>query len=661
MKLLPFVALGICLVTTLCQAAPKVLLAQAQPNKIAQVKAGTLKTAHASWWGFDKADSTEALQNAINSGVPKLIVDNMGSDWIIGKPLHLVSNQTIIFEDGVVIQAKKDAFHKKNDSLFNGNKINNFALIGKGNATFRMRRADYDNPKLYSKAEWRMGIKLVDCSDVIIRGLSITETGGDGLYLGASRNGYNHNVLIENCHFDNNYRLGMAVISAENLMIRNCTFNATLGTNPNSGIDFEPNHAGQRLVNIVVEDSVFNDSTKGDGIHFFLSNLDGDSKPISITFNRCRIKGNARGMLSTTIRGKETSNLLQGTITLNNCYFDHNQVQLRNASIDSVRYFFNGCIVDYSGELANDESPIRLKATDSKSNNVTIGGINFDQTVVIGNEQMPISMQLQRGVSVSDQITGTLNVKVNGQVEPFDLVAFVKAEQVYADKVNSLEFAAIDLSKLQVPAQDSVREGNSSLYLQGAFTFLQYAEKGQVITVNFRAIESYDRDTVVELQGVNGKKIASYKLPLNNKFFPITFTAEETGLYRFVRKSTFSQRIDINSSHRGNGILADNTVRFLTPEGRIYFQVPAGVKEFTISVSTGSPADVALLNAQGREVEHHNNITSLQLFTGSRIDASKSEIWSLKSANAVWLTGITLYDPLVPILSTNPATMLLEK
>ena len=100
-SLLLFVALGS--LTAGCSAAPtpapKVLLAQADTSKIAQVKAGTLKTANASWWGFDKDDATDCLQNAINSGVPKLIVDNTGSDWIINKPLTLVSNQEIDFAD----------------------------------------------------------------------------------------------------------------------------------------------------------------------------------------------------------------------------------------------------------------------------------------------------------------------------------------------------------------------------------------------------------------------------------------------------------------------------------------------------------------------------------------------------------------------------------
>jgi hypothetical protein len=46
-----------------------------QQQAIDDVRAGKLKVAHASWWGFDSVDATAALQAAINSGVPKLVVD----------------------------------------------------------------------------------------------------------------------------------------------------------------------------------------------------------------------------------------------------------------------------------------------------------------------------------------------------------------------------------------------------------------------------------------------------------------------------------------------------------------------------------------------------------------------------------------------------------
>src|SRR5690606_648885 len=99
----------------------------------------------------------------------------------------------------------------------------------------------------------------------------------------------------------------------------------------------------------------------------------------------------------------------------------------------------------------------------------------------------------------------------------------------------------------------------------------------------------------------------------------------------------------------------------LPMEGRVYFQVPAGVKDVTLSVFSDASVDVALLNAQGQEVERHNQISGTQLFTAQRSDASQSEIWSLDISHAVWAAAIKMYAPLVPVISTNPQTLLLEK
>ncbi|HPO38138.1 MAG TPA: hypothetical protein PL176_09030, partial [Kiritimatiellia bacterium] len=64
-------------------------------EQVARVMDGTLKEARASWWGFDPQESTAALQAAIRSRVPRLIVDNMGAPWITDR-LTGVSDQEIV-------------------------------------------------------------------------------------------------------------------------------------------------------------------------------------------------------------------------------------------------------------------------------------------------------------------------------------------------------------------------------------------------------------------------------------------------------------------------------------------------------------------------------------------------------------------------------------
>ena len=53
----------------------------------------------ASQWGFHAENATECLQKAIDSGAPKILVDNMGKDWIVDK-IHLRSDLELTFADG---------------------------------------------------------------------------------------------------------------------------------------------------------------------------------------------------------------------------------------------------------------------------------------------------------------------------------------------------------------------------------------------------------------------------------------------------------------------------------------------------------------------------------------------------------------------------------
>lgn len=637
--------------------------ANVQTEKIAAVKSGALKTANASWWGFQAEDATECLQQAIDSKVPRLVIDNTGSDWIINKPLKLVSNQEIVFEEGVVVQAKKGAFTGTNDSLLLGQNVENVSLIGKNGATLRMQRDDYANPKLYKKAEWRHGISFIDSKNIVLRGLTVKETGGDGLYLGAGTSGYNENVLVEDMVFDSNYRLGMAVISAQNLTIRRSRFINTKGTPPNGGLDFEPNYPGQRLVNCVVEDSSFTGNISGAGIEFYLIKLNNQSLPVSIQINRAQVGGNGLGVKSTV--SAKTGDAVGGEIKFSESRFDHNRLALYTPS-DAVHHIFTNCVFDYGpspqkNAAAWDNVPVVLSA-DAHAKGVALGNVTFENsTAILEDGVEPLRLGMQGEFSLADNVKGTLFIERNNIKTAFDLAAFVKERQEYLESIRALKPATVELEKVVVPPADAMRQSNSEFYLQGAFTFLQYAEAGQQITINARARKVYDREPQVELQDPQGKMIQTYKIPLNGSLLPIQFTASQTGLYRLVRKEVQSQYVDIGSAHRGSALLVDGKLNFLPKQGQLYFQVPAGVKSFKIGVTTDSAADVALLDANQQEVEWYQNINGLQIFAAEREDASKSEIWSLRVNSAVWLVTVTPYEPLVPLLSTNPRTLLLSR
>jgi len=86
------------------------------------------KVVRASWWGFDEKDSTKALQAAINSGADKVIIENMGKQWIVGDTIQLASNQEIFFEKGAIVLAKKGRFKPKMACLFEARQKENITL-----------------------------------------------------------------------------------------------------------------------------------------------------------------------------------------------------------------------------------------------------------------------------------------------------------------------------------------------------------------------------------------------------------------------------------------------------------------------------------------------------------------------------------------------------
>ena len=104
-------------IVLLAGAADLSATVKADAQKIAEVKKGNIKEAHAVWWGFSAENATKCLQSALDSGAKKVIVDNVGKDWIVD-PIFLPSNIEVVFKDGVVIRARKGSFKGRQDSLF---------------------------------------------------------------------------------------------------------------------------------------------------------------------------------------------------------------------------------------------------------------------------------------------------------------------------------------------------------------------------------------------------------------------------------------------------------------------------------------------------------------------------------------------------------------
>jgi parallel beta-helix repeat protein len=338
---------------------------------IADVLSGKRTTANAAWWGFDPEDSTAALQAAIDSKAKTVVVPFLGSPWII-RPVRLRGQQEILFEPGVLVLAKKGEFRGKGDSLFTATDVSDLTMRGYG-ATLRMRKKDYQSSS-YEKAEWRMGIALHGCRRVLIEGLRVESTGGDGLYVdGGSQLDWSEDVTIRNCVAHDNHRQGISVISAVNLLVENCTFSDTRGTAPEAGIDLEPDAPKQRLVNCVIRNCIF-ENNHGHGILVHLHPLNATSAPVSIRFENCISRmGHTAGESPEEVArmdaggfagmavGAAVDGGAKGLVEFVNCHSENTGregAKVYDKSADSVLVRFRNCswrnawvspVIDYGG------------------------------------------------------------------------------------------------------------------------------------------------------------------------------------------------------------------------------------------------------------------------------------------------------------------------
>ena len=328
-----------------------------RPNDalVAEVMAGARPEASAAWWGFESQDATDILQAAIDSPARKIIVPFMGEPWVI-RPVKLRSHLELEFEPGVLILAKQDEFRGKGDSLFRAVDTENVSVRGYG-ATLRMRKQDYQHPP-YERAEWRMGLSFNGCTNVLIEGLRIESSGGDGIYIGTSTQPYCKDVVIRDVVCFDNHRQGISVIGAENLLIENSVFSNTWGTAPSAGIDLEPDSPNQRLVNCVIRNCVF-ENNAGHAILVYLKNLDADSPPVSVRFENCVARmGYGAGLTPGDFQdpemqgwagmsvGAAKDNGVRGLVEFINCTTENTGkegAKVYDIALDTVKVRFENC------------------------------------------------------------------------------------------------------------------------------------------------------------------------------------------------------------------------------------------------------------------------------------------------------------------------------
>ncbi len=281
---------------------------------IEDLKSGKRSDANVMWWGFNQTDSTAILQKAIDSGAKKVVIPKTEKPWISG-PLYLRSNQEILLEPGAILQARDEKFVPIHNRLLNLNGVENVSISGYG-ATIKMNRHRYILPPFY-RSEFRHIISVKGGKNIKILGVSLTDSGGDGIMLAAGGNGHESpaNILIKDVKCLRNFRQGLSVISAVNLRVENCLFAETGGTKPGSGVDLEPESDKDCLENVVFSNCRI-ENNQGSGFQIYAFKLTRMAKPFSVKLENCIIDGSWEAGFEV---GAITRNGPDGTVVLNNC------------------------------------------------------------------------------------------------------------------------------------------------------------------------------------------------------------------------------------------------------------------------------------------------------------------------------------------------------
>jgi hypothetical protein len=631
---------------------------------VAEVAAGKRVEARASWWGFDSEESTRALQAAIDSKARKVVVENMGSPWIVDE-IHLRSDLEIVFEPGAVVQAKRGAFQNTNASLFRATKAKNLTLRGPG-ATLRMWREDYDDPKQYKKAEWRHVLDFRSCANVRVLGLTLADSGGDGIYLGvAGGGGPNIDVLIQDVTCERNYRQGVSVISARGLTIERCVLKDTAGTAPMAGIDFEPNDPGEEIADCVMRDCLV-ENNAGYGFQFYLRPLDASSRPVSVRFERCRSVGNSVGF-GINAASRPGAEPVRGEVVALDCEF----AGARSAGLmigpkpaDGLAVRFERCRVVDAAVDRPDQAPIQLSSEAGDLEDA--GGVAFVECVVVDPlDRRPLGFHDSAGGTRLVDVTGSLIVEHAGRHEE------IKLDQAKLDAW--FPFQAFRRFPPHpgregpfepVAPADAGTEWSCNVRQRGRAEWFVWAEAGDevALTVRVQPVGKTEPPAApISRIDPSGKET---KLGKVEGTLDVAFRADETGAQRIICEPG-SATAAIPRSNRRVGMIAPGrpTFHLLGYAGDLYFFIPKGTEAFAARVSGEGPGEsvkATLRDPAGATVEQRDDIGGHQ-FLVDRPGSSTDSVWSLRlerPSRGVLEDFHVELQGLPPVLATSPEALL---
>ena len=555
-------------------------------------------------FGFDPNDSTRFLQAALASGAAKIVVDRQTSDWV-ALPLKGGSNQTVVFEKGVVLRAKPGAYHGRADCLLSYIGCTNVTLSGYG-AALRMERAAYGRPP-YKKSEHRHTLSIRGGRDIRVEGLTLEESGGDGVYLVTLRRGDGtvqppENITLRDVKCVRNYRQGLSVIAVKGLVCENCDFSETAGTPPESGVDFEPNWPDEVLQDIVFRRCRF-ENNKGRGFEFYLGNLNAQSAPVTARFENCVTRGNVNGFEYQQRRKTFNDLPVGGKVELENCVFENSTsagVLIIDKPETSASISFRGCRMVDCCTVGTNGPDVRLQTR--LWDTPPVKGVDFS------------------GLEIR---------------QPFARPKFSAAETDWAASgVTVPRFGPFDFTRASVAdaAPGIARPLGDAACPAGSFALVVYADRSRTVTLKARMVALSRQPVVPATVKVErgGRPLRKVRLP--------AIMPEPTEL-SFKAQAGFTT-LKINAGRHAVRFLEANVPlavavtraeEFSAEPGKAWFWTDAR-RPFALFAGANSyeKGAVSLSDPSGRVVWSRNPITGWERFQPAASDVAEG-LWQIET------------------------------
>ena len=593
----------------------------AAPDKVAQVANGELKEARASWWGFNAEDSTNALVKALNSKVPKLIIDKMPSPWITAKTLSIPSNIEIVFEEGAVLEAKRGCFLGKTEALIQIMNVSDITLrgLGKG-ATLLMHKTDY-HAAPYEKSEWRHTISLLSCSNVNILNLTLKDWGGDGIYYGVrQKDVWPTNIVVRDVICDGHNRQGISVIAAVNCLVENCKLINTWGTPPAAGIDFEPNHPGQPIRGFVMRNCE-SYNNQGCGYEFALHNMDASSGPLEITLENCTSRNEGRSaFLFVTYNGPGYNR--PGLIHVKNCVFEDNpqSIILSGTSSEGFETRFENVTIKNIASKDTSKSPFEVSGRTRCES--PFGNIHFINTNVYDTVDRPVFKYIPGGsIGGLDNVSGTITGYLNGKKTQEMTLTNEWAHKNYPSRklhhvkhtdITNMSFEPVTPGML--PA-DSL----SPIFVRNSCRWSLLATKGDMLKLTL-GIKQFSTkkgsDSKAILISPSGKRLELGLVPFKEEATFTKTNLPESGLYTLEMTTKpnlgYVKRCNLPIAIRQS----PSSQNLCYGTGYAYFYVPENTSEFVAQFS-GEGAEglkVTIWGPDGTQLWQKDDISMIEQF-----------------------------------------------